>query len=318
VVKSVVPMPLILAAALLGGSGPGRSAAASPPPTATLQARPPASNRPQALLPAANEVQGWALSRTPQSYTADDLWQAIDGAADSFVAYELQEAVIANYKQSGTGHEAAVEIYRMKDPLHAFGKYSEERNPDYRFINVGNEGYSGGTTVNFWKGAYYVKMTSFRANKAVEQDMMTLARSIAAKVSVAGTEPPELAHFPRPQQIPRATRYLPRDVLGQTYFTHGFEARYKAGANESRLVLVVLDSAANARDALARYRKDMSKDEAPARELTAPGEGGFAVTHRFYGNLAAVRQGRHIVVALGTADEALASKRLAAVVASLR
>jgi hypothetical protein len=161
-------------------------------------------------------------------------------------------------------------------------------------------------------------MTSFQANQAVEQEMVKLARSVAAKVSMAGTEPPELSYLPRQNQVSHTTRYLPKDVLGQTYLTNGFEARYKAGTTESRLVLIVLGSPSAARDAMTRYRQSVSKDEKNTRALTAPGEGGFAAQDRFYGHLAAVRQGKHIVVALGTADEAQARKQLAEVVARIK
>jgi hypothetical protein len=108
-------------------------------------------------------------------------------------------------------------------------------------------------------------------------------------------EPLELSYFPKPNQIPHTSRYLPKDVLGQSYFTNGFEARYKAGTKESRLVLIVLDTPAQAQDVMARYRQSVSKDGKNTRDLPTPGEGGFAGKDRFYGNLAAVRQGRHMV-----------------------
>ena len=309
-------VPLVLAAAMFGACGRDRTAEGQPP-TAAQQVGPAASGHLAGMLPAANEVQGWAHTRAPQSYGADDLWKAIDGAADGFVTYGVQEAVLASYRQAGTGNEAAIEIYEMKDPLNAYGKYSEERNPDYRFMDVGNEGYSGGSSVNFWKGRYYVKMTSFQANATVEQEMVKLARAMASKITVAGTEPPQLSCFPKQHQMPHTTRYLPRDVLGQSYLTNGFEARYKAGTSEWRLVLVALDDAATAQDAMARYRRSVSKDEKNARQLTAPGDGGFAAKDRFYGNIGAVRKGRYLVVSLGAADEVLAGKQLAEVVASI-
>ena len=311
-------IPLILSAALFGACSRDKAADKNQTPTPPPQAGASASDHLPVMLPAANEVQGWTQSGAPRSYTADNLWEAIDGAADGFVAYGVQEVVSAQYKQAGTGNEAAVEIYQMKDPLNAYGKYSEERHPDYRFIDVGNEGYSGATTVNFWKGAYYVKITSFQRNDAVEQEMVKLGRSVAAKVSIAGTEPPELSYFPKQNQIPHTARFLPKDVLGQSYFTNGFEARYKAGTAESRVVLVVLDTPASAQDAMARYRQSVSKDGKNTRDLTALGEGGFAGKDRFYGNLAAARQGKYIVVALGTADDAVARKQLAEVVANIK
>ena len=316
--KRLVLIPLILAAAVFDACGRGQTAAKNETPAAVPQTRAAASRRLFAMLPAANQVQGWTVSRAPQSYTADNLWEAIDGAADGFVAYGVQEVVTANYKQAGTGNEAAVEIYQMKDALNAYGKYSEERNTDYRFIDVGNEAYSGGTSLNFWKGAYYVKITSFQPNDALAQEMVKLARSVAAKVSETGTEPPELSYFPKPNQIPHTSRYLPKDVLGQTYFTNGFEARYKAGTKESRLVLIVLDTPARAQEAIARYRQSVSKDGKNTRDVPTPGEGGFAGKDRFYGTLAAVRHGKHIVVALGTVDEETARKQLAQIADNIK
>jgi hypothetical protein len=316
--KRFVLIALILAAAGLVACGRGQTAAKNETPAAVPQAAAAASRRLLAMLPAANEVQGWAMSRAPQSYTADNLWEAIDGAADGFVAYGVQDVVTANYKQAGTGNEAAVEIYQMKDALNAYGKYSEERNTDYRFIDVGNEGYSGGTSLNFWRGAYYVKITSFQPNDALAQEMVKLAQSVAAKVPEAGTEPLELSCFPKPNQIPHTGRYLPKDVLGQAYFTNGFEARYKAATKESRLVLIVLDTPARAQEAIARYRQSVSKDGRNTRDLPTPGEGGFAGKDRFYGIIAAVRHGRHVVVALGTVDEETARRQLAQIVGNIK
>lgn len=308
-VKRVVLVPLIVAAAMFAACGRDQTAARNETPSAVPRGAA-AFPHPSAMLPAANEVQGWTVSREPKSYTADNLWEAIDGAADGFVAYGVQEVVTANYKQPGSGNEAAVEIYQMKDALNAYGKYSEERNPDYRFVGVGNEAYSGGTSLNFWKGPYYVKITSFQPNETLAQEMVKLARSVAAKVPEAGAEPRELSYFPKQNQIPHTTRYLPKDVLGQAYFTNGFEARYKAGTTESRLVLIVLDTPADAQSAIARYRQSVSKDGKDTRDVATPGEGGFAGRDRFYGNVAAVRQGRNIVVALGTVDEETATKQL--------
>jgi hypothetical protein len=311
-------MPLVLATAGFAACGRGQTAARHETPAALPHTAASASQRLLAMLPAANEVQGWAVSRASRSYTADNLWEAIDGAADGFQAYGVQEVVTANYKQAGTGHEAAVEIYQMKDARNAYGKYSEERNVDYRFIDVGNEAYSGGTSLNFWKGAYYVKITSFQLDDALAQELVKLARSVAAKVSEAGTEPPELSCLPKPDQIPHTSRYLPKDVLGQTYFTNGFEARYKAGTKESKLVLIVLDTPAQAQEAMARYRQSVSKDGKDTRDLATPGDGGFAGKDRFYGTLAAVRHGKHVVVALGTVDEEIAREQLAQIVRNIK
>jgi hypothetical protein len=314
----ILLITLMLAATGFAGCAGDRTPAKKESPAAAPAAS--ASPSPQllALLPGSNGVPGWAVSRAPRSFTADNLWELIDGAADGFVAYGVQEVVTANYTQAGTGDEATIEIYQMKDPLNAYGKYSDERYPEYQFLEVGNEGYSGGTSLNFWKGQYYVKITTFQEKDALKQGMATLAQWVAAKIPARGAEPREVSYFPKENQLPRTTRYIPKDVLAQSYFTNGFEARYKAGAKESKLVLIAMDSDTAAQDALARYRQFVTKGGKDVRELTAPGDGGFAGKDSFYGNLAAVRAGKNIVVALGAPTEDAGRKQLAEVVRNIK
>jgi len=308
----------MLAGVLLAGCGGNPNDATKESPAAAPAASASASPQLLALLPARNEVPGWTFSRAPRTFTAENLWELIDGAADGFVTYGVREVVTADYMQAGTGYQAVIEIYQMKDPLNAFGKYSEERNPDYQFLKVGNEGYSGGTSVNFWTGRYYVKITAFEEKDAIKQEMARLAQSVAAKVSAPGAEPREVSCFPKENQLPYTTRYIPKDVLAQSYFTNGFEARYRAGAKESKLILMGMDSAAAAEDALTRYRQFVTKAGKDVRDLGAPGEGGFTAKDSFYGNLAAVRAGKNIVVTLGAATEDVGKKQLAEVVRNIK
>ncbi len=256
-----------------------------------------------ALLPERDEMPGWAMPKQPRLFRAENLWEFIDGAADRYLAYGFEEVVTSEYAQDGTGLQVLVDIYRMKDPLNAFGIYTQERNPEYRFLNVGNEGYLTGTTLNFWTGSYYVKITAFEEKDATRQVMSSLARAVAAKVTAPGAEPAEVGRFPKAGQLPHTVVYIPRDVLGQSYFTRGFEARYKAGDREYRMILVILESPEAAQGAMARYRQFLSGGGKPVNDLAAPGQGGFAGRESFYGNIVAVRSGRHIAMVLGVDSE---------------
>ena len=278
----------------------------------------PAAPQLVALLPADGQVAGWTPSREPRGFTADTLWEEIDGAADSYVAYGVEDAVFADYRQSGTGHEAVVEIYQMKDPLNAFGKYADERYPDYAFVQVGNEGYAAGNLVNFWTGRYYVKIRSLAENDAVGEELMKLARSLAGKVTAPGKEPGELAFFPAKDQVARSARYIPKDVLSQSYLTDAFQVEYKAGQKTSKLLLISLASPNTATDALTRYRGAVARDGKNIRTITAPGDGGFAGQDGFYGNVAAVRVRNYMAVALGTTTEDVGKAQLAELVRNIR
>ncbi len=270
-----------------------------------------------ALLSAESEVPGWRISQKPRSFKADNLWEFIDGAADRYLAYGFEEVVSSEYLQEGTGSQVLVDIYRMRDPLNAFGIYTQERSPEYQFLNVGNEGYLTGTTLNFWIGSYYVKITAFEERDATRQVMANLARAVAAKVTAPGGEPAEVGYFPITDQLPHTTVYIPRDVLGQSYLANGFEARYKAGEKEYRMLLVILHSPEAAQGAMARYRQFLSGGGKPVSDLAAPGQGGFAGRESFYGNIVAVRSGRHIAMVLGVDSEDEGKKLVAGLVENI-
>jgi len=294
---------LVLLAGLCLVSCAGKESSRSETKEASTAAAAEVSPQLAALLPARDEVPGWAMSRQPRSFKAESLWEFIDGAADRYLAYGFEEVVTSEYTQNGTGLQVLVDIYRMKDVLNAFGIYTQERNPEYQFLNIGNEGYLTGTALNFWIGSYYVKITAFEEREATRRDLANLAGAVAAKVKVPGAEPAEVGYFSKAGQLPHTVVYIPRDVLGQSYLTRGFEARYKEGGREYRMILVILASPETAQGAMARYRQFLSGDGKRVTDLAAPGQGGFAGRESFYGNVVAVRSGKNIAMVLGVQSD---------------
>lgn len=112
--------------------------------------------------------------------------------------------------------------------------------------------------------------------------------------------------------------YVPKDVLAQSYFTGGFEARYKVDAREYKMILVILESPEAAQKALARYRQFLSSGGKAVKDLPTPGQCGFTGKDSFYGNLVAVRSGRHIAVALRVLSEDEGMKLTAELVENIR
>lgn len=289
----------------------GSNEEAVPPPSAEV------SPQLAALLPARGEVPGWAMPQKARSFRPENLWQFIDGAADRYLAYGFEEVATSEYAQEGTGRKTLIDIYRMKSPLNAYGIYTQERNPDYQFLKVGNEGYTTGTTLNFWAGSYYVKITAFEQKDEVIREMSRLAGAMAAKVTAPGTEPIETGYFPKTNQLPHTIAYVPRDVLGQSYFINGFEAKYREDGKEYKMVLVILESPEAAQYAMTRYRQFLSGGGQAVSDLSAPGQGGFAGKEGFYGNVVAVRSGRHIAMIVGALSENEGKKLVAELVGNI-
>ncbi len=253
----------------------------------------------QALLPEDNAVPGWAQSREARSFDPDSLFELINGAAESYFVYGFMEAVAAEYANPQQPSPMVLELYRMKDARNAFGIYRSELNPDADFLQVGAEGYLAETALNFWAGPYYAKIVVYEDDAALRREMTQFALRLAEQIGEPGSLPPEVALLPAENQVPYSARYLPMDVLGQTYLSDAFEAKYRSGESESRLVLLSLGDRAAAGEALARYREFIAGSGEVYRDLESPGDGGFAGKDGYYGPMAALRSGDRIAIALG-------------------
>ena len=264
----------------------------------------------KSLLPGSNEAPGWTTREDEIRFFDDDnLWEFINGAAENFLIYGFEKVVTADYDNAEQPSQIVVEIYQMEDPRNTFGIYASERNPDSTFKPIGAEGYVGGTALNFWAGNYYVKMTVFQESEPLQREMEKLADVISRKIGSAGAQSlPEIALFPTENQVPHSVRYLAQDVLGQRYFSNGFESVYKSGDRESKLVIALPGDEEAAKEAIDRYKAFTASSGKVARDVTAPGDGGFVGTDSYYGNMAAIRSGGRIFISLGeaSADKALA------------
>ncbi|MDR0843065.1 MAG: hypothetical protein LBP68_06575, partial [Acidobacteriota bacterium] len=173
-------MLLLLSCAACGGKDQSQTTA----PAAALSAEDEAL---KALLPESEEVAGWSRGEEVRFFDPDGLYEYINGAAENFLIYGFEKVVTAEYVNPGQTSDVTVEIYQMKDPRNTFGVYASERSPDSAFKSIGAEGYVGSTVLNFWAGKYYIKMTVFDENEALQQEMEKLAGVISQKIGDTGS-----------------------------------------------------------------------------------------------------------------------------------
>ncbi|NLT66675.1 MAG: hypothetical protein GXX84_08740 [Acidobacteria bacterium] len=263
----------------------------------------PESQKLMALLPDDGSIPGWTREPEVRFFVPDDLFEFINGASENYLIYGFEEVVTAEYGNPDKSSQVVVEIYRMKDARNAFGIYASELNPDSQFNQIGAEGYIGGTALNFWSGRYYTKLTVFEESDDLKQEMMKFAQELSEKMGAPGELPAEMRWFPEKDLVPHSVRYLPRDVLGQAYLKEGFEAKYRRGGSETKLVVTTPGDTESAKEALARYRQFTAGSGEVTRDLTSPADGGFVGKDSYYGHMAAIRSGNRIIVALGGSSQ---------------
>jgi len=180
-----------------------------------------------ALFP---DVQGWKFAPPPGSsyFTPDNLWDAIDGAADVFLANGFIELRIGEYTDS-TGTDVRVEIYRHSSRANAFGIYSMERNPGYHFIEIGTQGYAEEKVLNFLCGLYYVKISSHTPGPRGLAGMLVIAKAVESALRQDMSWPKPILYFPADGKKQNEEAYLAENFLGYRALAGAYVARYDSG-----------------------------------------------------------------------------------------
>lgn len=205
------------------------------------------------LLPKQGEPSNWRMVSGPRFFGPDNLYDYIDGAADLFLLYGFRKVITAEYIVASDSSTVNVEIYCMKSPVHAFGIYAAERSPKVRSIALGVQGYLAANALVFYKGPYYIKITTFALIKDLNTSLLEMGRSTDDKIPGNYQEPEMFHYFPEENRVRCSERFIPVDFLGQSYLQNGYRCDYATIQDTFQIFLVPLDSDTTARLALMRY-----------------------------------------------------------------
>jgi hypothetical protein len=203
-------------------------------------------------------IKGWKLTIEETVYTPNTLWDVIDGAADLFLEYNFVDLHIARYQKSAD-LEIKVELYRHKSGVDAFGMYSQERYPDYHFIDLGTQGYVEKGTVNFLCGEYYIKISTIQSEQAAQAGLMTIGKELEKRLKRTKSWPSLIAAFPTKGKQANMEQYVARNFLGYSFFNSVFTASYNDGA-AVKAFIIRLESPDEASKTIDAYLATLPKE----------------------------------------------------------
>ena len=173
------------------------------------------------------DLSGYRKNTDFKAFLPDDLWDFIDGAAETYLSYGFVDLHIAEYKKGK--NVIKLEIYRHSDHILAFGIYSTERSPSFKYMNLGSQGYKADGSINFFKGNYYVKIRTLPKNVKTLQAAESLALSAAAMLEGSTEMPPVLSMFPSDGKKKNEEVYINENVLGHKFLKRAYRANYESG-----------------------------------------------------------------------------------------
>jgi len=244
------------------------------------------------LFPA---VDGWTIVKEETVYTPGNLWDVIDGAAELYLSYGFVDLSIAEYQKPQVAG-IRVELYRHKSSPDAFGIYSAERNPEYRFLEIGTEGYAEEGVLNFLSGVYYVKISTYQKGEAARAAMLSIGQEVERHLKQPTWWPSPLALFPEAGKESRSESYIGVNFLGYAFLHSAYTARYSKPAPLS-LFLIDLGTPQQARQMLDKYLESLHQKVA-----SRPGE-TFLISDPNNGPLTVLLKDQYLCGAYNSSDQ---------------
>ncbi|MDR2448465.1 MAG: hypothetical protein LBD52_00710 [Prevotellaceae bacterium] len=229
-------------------------------PAAAATAQTPAQLR--SYLP---EVEGWTVADKIESFTPENLYDRINGAADAFLACNFAEMTQLSYNRVNSDTYITIQCYRHDTPPDAYCIYAGERFPDAEFLTIGAEGYREPQVLNFLSGNVYVKMETHDKSAEAGEAIEKIARTLAGKIDAAPTLPALLQRLPDANKVERSELYISQSFLAHKFLHSAYMAQYREDGNEYRQFIIDAGTPEAAKQMIKEYLA-FAKQEAEPKE----------------------------------------------------
>lgn len=240
------------------------------------------------------EIKGWTLVPNERVYIPSNLWDLIDGAADSYLSYDFIDLHLADYKNDA-GINVRVELYRHSTFDNTFGIYTTERSPDYHFIDIGSQGYLEEDALNFLCGYYYVKITTNSQGDKALKSMVEIARNVQQHLVQDSNWPGIYQIFP-PGRNQYSEHYIAENFLGFGFLHSAFTAGYHKDGEDFQVFIITTDKPEEVHEMVRSYLKFTKQD----MEVK---DGTFLINDPYNGDINAILKGNTLAGIIDCDDE---------------
>jgi hypothetical protein len=262
------------------------------------------------VLPPSQTVVGWDYSELPTAYDPETLYHYINGKARVYLDYGFVRLDHAQFASPDGKAVIDVDVYDMGAPEGAFGIYSLERGEELPLHYKKRLGYMNGPARFFWKGRYYVTITSPISSAETIQAIHSLSAYVENSIRGESDSLPILAAFPEENKIPESEQYFATDFLGYEFMGAGFTASYVELGGRFKLFLSPKDSLDKAQGAYARLKETLSQGGKFVGDEGGIGQSAFLAQDDYLGNWLVSRNGTHVVGSVGFQDLSAARSAL--------
>jgi hypothetical protein len=225
-------------------------------------------------------VPGWQQQGPARTYTAENLFEYMDGNAEGYLIYGFTR--MDGVTCASGGDTILIDISEMADADSAYGIFTANRHPNFPVAPIGMAGQVQPRKATFVKDKFYVE---FSANPEKDHSAALKLFAAALEKTIAGrtTLPEALSWFP-PDKL-KSLRLVPESVLGLRALRRGYAAEYEFGK-----AFVATEESPDAAAAVMQKMRDRIGQTAPAQAS----DEAFQVADKYLGRLCFFRKGRYL------------------------
>jgi hypothetical protein len=230
--------------------------------------------------PSCGLVPGWTQHGEPRTYTAENLFEYMDGNAEGYLIYGFRKMLGVTCKQGET--TLVIDVSDFGDPDSAYGMLTATRDARQPSAAIGMGGQIVPRRALFAKGGTYVEIA---ANPEGDYSPALRAWTAALEKTVEGrtTVPDALSWFPTGGQ--QGLRLIPESVLGIRVLKKGYVAQYGYG----KAFVVLEASPESAATVMQKLRARFG-----ATTAVTLGSEALQFTDKYLGKLCIFREGRYV------------------------
>jgi Family of unknown function (DUF6599) len=225
-------------------------------------------------------VPGWEAAGTMREYTADNLYEYMDGNAESYLLYGFER--MQGITCASGEKKLVIDVSEMENPDLAYGMFASNRDPNQSITNIAMGGQIQPRRASFAKGKYYVEMAA-----SPEGDQSAALKAFATKMEPLlkgrSTPPEPLEWFPKDNLT--SVRLVPESVLGLKQLKRGYVAKYA----QAQAFVVLEASPESAADVFKKVRARF-----PDASPTEVGDESFQAKTQYLDGICIFRKGRYV------------------------
>ncbi len=198
--------------------------------------------------------RGWVIYDQVGQFTADNLYERINGRAELYLAYDVVSLTTATFEdKTDIGRFIELSVFDMGNPTNAFGIFSVERFQGYPPLDLGRMSYHSDSNVYIWKGKYYITIVTSDSTDEFKQMSLDLGRLVTATLVDSGERVWGLSALPQDYLITDSVQYFKVDTLGLDFMQNTYTAEYLKGEIPVKAFLSQQASSDAAQELIDRY-----------------------------------------------------------------